>query len=81
MSTDGKQVVALGVGSGSPAILTLNTTNGAVQNLIAVYENSVSLPEIFTYGAILLDNFNPPNQNNFYISYLSSTKMHLVSLK
>ena len=79
MSTDGKQVVALGVGSGSPAILTLNTTNGAVQNLIAVYENSVSLPEIFTYGAILIDN--PPNQNNFYISYLSYTKMHLVSLK
>ena len=56
MSSDGKQVVALGLGLGQPVIMMLNSDTGTLQNLISTQTNISPVPTIKTYGAILLDN-------------------------
>ena len=81
LSTDGKQVVALGVGLSQPVMMVLNTTDGSIDYLASLQNQDGPRPVIKTYGAILLDNYNPTKESTIFVSYLMSNKMLMVNLK
>lgn len=76
LSTDGKQLVAMGISLGKPVLMVLDTT-GKVENLITAEANLSEARTVKTFGAVLLDIVSTPT---IYFSYLAAEKLQLSSL-